>query len=386
MKTILKASIAAVAICVATQSYAEEYSVFKICQDEHVIHTSDGADAGHIEYIVIDPADRHIVSTVVGGGVLGERQVSIPYESVTYSEGNAIVLNQVTRERLVAAPVFEHTKFVHGGRLDNTYVQQSVSYWGGREGRGGVNVGVNVDAKGAHREGATEVREGELNRHDGTAIRNEGARPGGQVGTEGTAPGREQNREAERPGNDANRLRNETERQGNEANRRAPDATQPRTENNRAKGEAGGAAIDPTQEGGRPANEANRPTNENNRPGATGGETGTPRTEATRENSRAGKENGTHTTTDGEKEKEKSHANAEGNGESSRGAGHAVTEPKKNAESAREGGSAARHGEAAVEKSARGTEKSAEHAEKSTEHAGKAAEKAGHEGASELTK
>jgi len=51
---------------------AASYSVFRVCQDQHVIRTSDGAEAGRVEYILVDPEQQRIVSTVITGGVIGE--------------------------------------------------------------------------------------------------------------------------------------------------------------------------------------------------------------------------------------------------------------------------------------------------------------------------
>lgn len=79
------------------------YSVFRVCQDQRVIHTSDGAEVGHVQYIVVDPAQQRVVSTVVSGGVLGERYVAVPYEDIQMQDDNNIVLTNIDRERIVSA-------------------------------------------------------------------------------------------------------------------------------------------------------------------------------------------------------------------------------------------------------------------------------------------
>src|ERR1700761_1222292 len=89
----------------ASVAGAADYSIFRVCQDQRVIHTSDGAEAGHVEYIVVDPANRQVVSTVVSGGVIGERLVSIPYTSMRFDNEREITLTEINRERLVSAPV-----------------------------------------------------------------------------------------------------------------------------------------------------------------------------------------------------------------------------------------------------------------------------------------
>jgi len=65
-------SLVAAALCGSPAVFAESYSVFRVCEDQHVLRTSDGAEAGHVEYIVVEPSQQRIVSTVITGGVIGE--------------------------------------------------------------------------------------------------------------------------------------------------------------------------------------------------------------------------------------------------------------------------------------------------------------------------
>ena len=118
---------------------ADQFSVFKICEDKHVIKTSDGQDCGHIEYIVADPAQQRIVTAVVSGGILSDRLVAVPYEEFRYGTGADITVN-VDRQRLVSAPVIERQTLVSGGFIEPTVVQRSVSYFGG---------GTNVEGRAA---------------------------------------------------------------------------------------------------------------------------------------------------------------------------------------------------------------------------------------------
>src|SRR5258708_7161638 len=73
----MKTPILVLALIAAAGSLASaaEYEIFRVCQDQRVIHTSDGAEAGRVEYIVVDPSDRQVISTIVTGGVIGERLV-----------------------------------------------------------------------------------------------------------------------------------------------------------------------------------------------------------------------------------------------------------------------------------------------------------------------
>jgi len=107
------------------------YSVFRICQDQRVIHTSDGADVGHVEYILVDPTQQRIVSTVITGGAIGDRYVAVPYEDVQFQgDSGDIVLNNIDRERIVSAPAVEVNQLTSSRRVETSFVQPSVSYFG----------------------------------------------------------------------------------------------------------------------------------------------------------------------------------------------------------------------------------------------------------------
>src|SRR4051812_30050684 len=113
MKRILFHTAAALALAWPAVLHAEtEYSVFRVCQDERVIHTSDGAEAGRVEYVVVDPSQGRLVSTIIsgGGGGGGERLVAVPFSSMRFEPNHGIVLTEITRERLASAPVIERTQ------------------------------------------------------------------------------------------------------------------------------------------------------------------------------------------------------------------------------------------------------------------------------------
>src|SRR4051794_33948698 len=106
MKRILLTTLAAAGLAVPSL-LADQYSVFRVCEDKHVLHTSDGADAGHVEYIVVDPGQQRIVSTVVTGGVIGEKHVAVPFSEMRFGGGSEVTFTKITRERFIAAPVIE---------------------------------------------------------------------------------------------------------------------------------------------------------------------------------------------------------------------------------------------------------------------------------------
>ena len=90
MKKILATIIAAA--CAPLAYSATEYSVFRVCEDQHVIKTSDGAEAGRVEYLVLEPSSRRVVSTIVTGGIVGDKFVAVPFSSMRFSGGSDIVL------------------------------------------------------------------------------------------------------------------------------------------------------------------------------------------------------------------------------------------------------------------------------------------------------
>src|SRR3954463_8831552 len=106
-KLILSLAAAAATLGVAS---AAEYSVFRVCEDQHVLRTSDGADAGHVEYIVVDPGEHRVVSTIVTGGILANRTVAVPVDDLQWGTGREVTFRSITRERLVSAPVIEETQ------------------------------------------------------------------------------------------------------------------------------------------------------------------------------------------------------------------------------------------------------------------------------------
>ncbi len=95
------------AIALAPVAFAVEYTVFHVVDDTHIIRTSDGKEAGHVEYLIVDPETQRIVSTIVSGGAVGEKFVAVPYQSMHFGTGREVTLTEITRERLISAPVIE---------------------------------------------------------------------------------------------------------------------------------------------------------------------------------------------------------------------------------------------------------------------------------------
>jgi len=152
MKTLIIASIF-VALAGASAN-AAELSVFRVCQDQRVIRTSDGAEAGHVEYIVVDPSNREVVSTVITGGVVGERFVSVPYESLRFSGGHDITLTEITRERLVSAPAIERTQ-ISAAVIDPGIIERDRTHF---HGRAEVTTERNATERGAVTSGRANER------------------------------------------------------------------------------------------------------------------------------------------------------------------------------------------------------------------------------------
>jgi hypothetical protein len=134
MKAFL--TIAAVATF-ALGAQAVEYSVFRVCEDQHVIRTSDGAEAGRVEYIVVEPSSHRVISTVITGGVVGTRLVALPISSLQFGAAREITLTQIDRARLVSAPVIEKTQ-ISTTVVQPALIERSYTHFGARL-EGGVS-------------------------------------------------------------------------------------------------------------------------------------------------------------------------------------------------------------------------------------------------------
>src|SRR5215210_5342404 len=110
MKRILLSTIAA-ATLVIPSAFAADYTVFRVCEDQHVLRTSDGAEAGRVEYIVVEPTSQRVVSAVVTGGVVASKHIAIPMSAFRVGSNREVTLTTVTRERLISAPTIETTRF-----------------------------------------------------------------------------------------------------------------------------------------------------------------------------------------------------------------------------------------------------------------------------------
>jgi hypothetical protein len=119
---------------VAPAAFAAEYSVFRVCEDRHVLRTSDGADAGHVEYIILEPSSQRIVSTVVTGGVVGAKFVAVPFNSMQFTGDRDVSLTQITRERIVSAPVIERTQLTSRTVIEPTLIERTNNHFGLRAG------------------------------------------------------------------------------------------------------------------------------------------------------------------------------------------------------------------------------------------------------------
>jgi hypothetical protein len=160
MKTSLLFALITTA-CIGVAN-AADYALFRVCQDQRIIRTSDGAEAGHIEYIVVDPSSREVISTVVSGGVEGDRLLAIPYGSLEFGGGNEIILREINRERLVSAPVIERTQ-ISAAVIAPDIIQRTREHFGARgevnaPGRAGERVAPGAPNAGPNGTSRTEGR------------------------------------------------------------------------------------------------------------------------------------------------------------------------------------------------------------------------------------
>jgi len=210
---------------------AAELSVFRVCQDQRVIRTSDGAEAGRVEYIVVDPSDQHVVSTVISGGVIGERLIAVPYTSLHFSGGREITLTEITRERLVSAPVIERTQ-ISASVIEPSIIQRTTTHFSARGdvGRERTNVegGAAVTTRpGDPRSSAEAARPGEARPNAEANSNDPRARANAEAASRRDAEARSQAEAAKRgSANDPNSA-DATKRGANDPNA-ATNATQQR--------------------------------------------------------------------------------------------------------------------------------------------------------------
>ena len=140
MKKLLL-TLAAIGFIAPVALFADNYLVFRVCEDQHILRTSDGAEAGRVEYIIVEPVGHRIVSTVITGGVVGERLVAMPFSIMRFGGEREVILTEITRERLVSAPVIERTRFTARAEIEPAFVHPTFTHFG-------------VDISAGSREGA----------------------------------------------------------------------------------------------------------------------------------------------------------------------------------------------------------------------------------------
>src|SRR4051812_30182462 len=128
MKTLLPIIALAIAASLAPAQDSSGLTVLKVCQDDMVLHTSDGADAGHVSYIVMDPGSRVVESVLVSGGVLAERTVAVPFDSIRFS-GREARLTEIDQQRLISAPVIERSR-ISSTTFDRSVLERSRTHFG----------------------------------------------------------------------------------------------------------------------------------------------------------------------------------------------------------------------------------------------------------------
>jgi sporulation protein YlmC with PRC-barrel domain len=107
------------------------------------IKTSDGAEAGRVEYIVLEPSSQRVVSTIVTGGVVGSKFVAVPFSSMQFTNDREIALTEITRERIISAPVIERTQITSRNVIEPTFIERTYNHYG-------VSANVNVDSRSFH--------------------------------------------------------------------------------------------------------------------------------------------------------------------------------------------------------------------------------------------
>lgn len=155
MKNTFILSLAALAAG-AAPGIAAEYSTFRVCEDTRIIRTSDGADAGRVQYIVVDPSNQRVISTIVTGGVVGEKFVAVPFSAMRFDASESITLTEITRERIVSAPAMERTQITAVIQPDT--INRTYQHFGVRT-DGSVDVNVRQDNQREDPNRTRDVRE-----------------------------------------------------------------------------------------------------------------------------------------------------------------------------------------------------------------------------------
>lgn len=130
MTRILKSTIAAAALAIPAALSAADYTVFRVCEDQHVLRTSDGAEAGRVEYIVFEPTSHRVVSAIVTGGIVAEKHIAVPMTAFQFGAERQVTLTNITRERLVAAPAFEVTQLRSRAVIEPALVERTYTHFG----------------------------------------------------------------------------------------------------------------------------------------------------------------------------------------------------------------------------------------------------------------
>ncbi len=176
MKTYL-AIIAATSLAIPWshgQEVIDGYSVLKVCQEDLVLHTSDGSEGGRIGYVVVDPGSQRIVSALVTGGALAERVVAVPFTSMRFKSAREVTLIDIDRQRLISAPVIERSVLTSTTtRFEPSFIERSYTHFGGDAADLRVNVHsqtttsrTDINRDGRNRDGRGPDRD--RNRPDAT--------------------------------------------------------------------------------------------------------------------------------------------------------------------------------------------------------------------------
>jgi hypothetical protein len=107
-----------------------DYSVLKICQSDYTLKTDDGADAGRIEYVVLDPSEGRIVSAVITGGVLAERFVAVPFTAIRLGPSREVTLVKIDRAHLMDAQPIEREHIVNVHHFAPDVVRRTYAHFG----------------------------------------------------------------------------------------------------------------------------------------------------------------------------------------------------------------------------------------------------------------
>lgn len=119
---------------------ANTYALFKVEDANMKIRSSDGSEAGEIQYLVIDPTTQRVVSVLVSGGMLKEKLVALPFASLPSTWGKEMTLTTIDKERFQNAPSIDRAALKNTQTISRDQIDRGTAHFGGAVSRSGSGI------------------------------------------------------------------------------------------------------------------------------------------------------------------------------------------------------------------------------------------------------